>query len=308
MRIPAKRILWVIVALAVSSGVIPALGSSSYKCKQPACDINAIGHRKLFAQGVGNWYSPQTEKKLGDQYAAEFEKKVEIVKDEAVTSYVDRVAQHIAQNSDADMPVTVRIIQRNDAGAFTLPGHLYLTTGLLLRLHNEGELASVLARGIAHTAIHSLGRMLTREAMLKMTSAPALGIDILPPAPGSNDFAAMLTSLKFRRGFELEADYFGIQYVYKSGYDTNCFLSALQTVWQPDPRKPQTKAFSLFPPLEDRMKMLRQEADDILPKRPGDVVTTPEFDSFMEHLRQITPPSEKDVQPRLIRHDPASNR
>lgn len=308
MRITLSRVLRRLVAFTSALAVSPAQGSS--KCTQPACDINAIGHRKLFGQGVGNWYSLQTEKKLGDKDAAEFEKKVEIVKDEAVASYVDRVAQHIVQNSDADMPVTVRIIQENDAGAFTLPGHLYLTTGLLLRLHSEGELASVLARGIAHTATHSFGRLLSREAMLQTTSTPAFGIDIPPPAPGSKDFAAMLSSLKFRRGFELEADYFGIQYVYRSGYDTNCFLIAVQTVWKTKPGTQQAKGFSSFPPLANRMKMLRQEIDDILPKRPGDVVSTSEFDSFMERLRQIAepePPSEKDAQPGLIGHDPAAS-
>ena len=310
MRIPPKRILSLILALGFSFEVIPAAGSSTYKCKHPACDINAIGHRKLVTiPSVGEWYSLKKEKELGDKYAVEFEQKVEIVKDEAVTSYADRVAQHVAQNSDADMPITIQIMRRSDEGAYTMAGgHLYLTTALVLKLRSEGELASVLARGIAHTSLHSVMRLRSRVNLMELASLPTSGPYSFPVAIGGYDLSVPLGLLKFQRDFELEADYFGIQYLYKSGYDTGCFLSAIQTVWESDPINPLTKAFSPFPPLTEGMKLLQKEIEEILPKRPGDVVSTPEFDNFKERLRQIAPPksaTEEDARPRLIRHDPA---
>jgi len=300
MRTIRTRVLFLIVGLAAFLYVDPALGSSSYKCKNAACDINAIGHRKFFnSPSVGNWYSTEREKELGEKNAALVEQRVNVVKDAGISAYVDQLTQRVAQNSDADMPITVRIIRNNDEGAFTLfGGHLYLTTGLLLKLQSEGELASVLARGIAHTALRSVARLQTRSNLLQNTN-PVLQV------PAGNNMAPTLGLLKFQRDFELEADYIGIQYVYKSGYDTNCFLSAVQTLWRP-------KAFSPFPPLAERLKMLHQEIDDILPSRPEAVVSTPEFDEFIARMRQIAPtestaPSEKDAQPKLIRHDPASN-
>ena len=308
MKISAGTAVVLISAVIASLGVHSASGSSNYKCKNPSCDINAIGHRTFFdGPSVGNWYSIEKEKELGAKHAATVEKEVEILKDSAVADYVDRVAQRIAQNSDADIPITVRIIRRGDVGAFTLfGGHLYLTTGLLLKLHSEGELASVLARGIAHTAMHSVARLQTREVLLETAGTPMIGIDGLPRAPGANDFVPRLGELKFQRDFELEADYFGIQYVYKSGYDTECFLNAVQTVWTPGQRKASIKAFDPFPPLADRMKMLHQEIDDILPKVPGAAaVSTPEFDEFIGRLRQIVPETipVEDDQPKLVRHD-----
>jgi predicted Zn-dependent protease len=100
--------------------------------RKPACDITAIGHRKFFkTPSVGNWYSSDKEKELGDKYAAALEQRVEVVNDAGIMAYVDQVAQQVTQNSDADIPITVRIIRRTDAGAFTLlGGHLFLTTGL----------------------------------------------------------------------------------------------------------------------------------------------------------------------------------
>ena len=104
MRDTTTTVLYFIVALTPALYIIPAFGSSSYKCQNQACDINAIGHRKLFnGPSMGNWYSPEKEKELGDKYAIALEQRVDIVKEAGITAYVDRVAQRIAQNSDADM-------------------------------------------------------------------------------------------------------------------------------------------------------------------------------------------------------------
>lgn len=310
MKATTTTVIYLIFALTSALHVSLAFGSSSHKCKEPACDINAIGHRKLFnGPSVGNWYSTEKEKQLGEKYAAAVEQRVDIVKDAGINAYVGQVAQRVARNSDADMPITVRVIRQNDVGAFTLfGGHLYLTTGLLLKLQSEGELASLLARGIAHTALHSVARLQTRAALQRVASIPVVEIGGWPNANAAYDMASTFGLLKFQRDFELEADYFGIQYVYKSGYDTDCFLSAVQKGWQPDPGTSLSRAFSPFP--ADRVKMLRQEIDDILPILPRTVVSTSEFDEFIGHLRQIAPPEpapEKDARPKLVRHDLAAS-
>jgi len=285
---PAK-VLFPVLILVLSQGlcVSPAFGSSGYKCKKPACDINAIGHRKFFkTPTVGNWYSTEKEKELGAKYAAALEQRVELLEDPGIVAYVDQVAQRIARNSDADMPITVRIIRENSTRALTLfGGHLYVTTGLLLKLESEGELASVLARGIAHTALRSVARLQTRSALLQAMSVPMIGTNNPANAPGANDYSAMLGSLKFQRDFELEADYFGIQYMYKAGYDADCFIQAIQNIWQKAPSTTLAKAFSPFPPVADRLKVIRKEIHEILPNRPVQVVSTPQFDEFIAHLR-----------------------
>lgn len=256
MKATTITVIYLIFALTSALHVSSAFGSSSRKCKEPACDINAIGHRKLFnGPSVGNWYSTEKEKQLGEKYAAAVEQGVDIVKDAGINAYVGQVAQRVARNSDADMPITVRVIRQNDVGAFTLfGGHLYVTTGLLLKLQSEGELASLLARGIAHTALHSVARLQTRAALQRVASIPVVEIGGWPNANVAYDMASTFGLLKFQRDFELEADYFGIQYVYKSGYDTDCFLSAVQKGWQPDPGTSLSRAFSPFP--ADRVKML----------------------------------------------------
>jgi beta-barrel assembly-enhancing protease len=301
MRAPATTILWLILLVPV----YPAFGSSSHKCKHAACDINAIGHRKLFASNL-NWFSAEKEREMGDKLSAALLQQVEILRDDPVTTYVDRVVKQIAQNSDADIPIAVRIIRRSDVSAFILPGgHLYLTTGLILRLKSEGELASIVARGVAHTALHTVAREQTRASLLQMTSVPfvVLGQD---QAYARSGLSFGFGILKFAQEFESQADYFGIQYVYKASYDTDCFLNAIQNVWRPDPNKSGFAGLDPFLPLTERMKALRKEIDDYLPARPGAVVSTPEFDQFIGRLQQIVPQEsvpQNDARPKLIRHD-----
>jgi predicted Zn-dependent protease len=144
--------------------------------------------------------------------------------------------------------------------------------------------------------------------LFQAASIPMIDLDNQLHASDKDQIANTLGLLKFQRDFELEADYFGIQYVYKSGYDTSCFLNSVRSLW-PDPGKGQIKAFLSFPPVADRLKVLHQEIDDILPKHPGAAVSSPRFEEFMDRFRQIAPPEldpENDAMPTLIRSDPAT--
>jgi predicted Zn-dependent protease len=281
-------------------------------------DINAIGHRQLSGTGpgIGNWYSPQKEREFGEKYSAAFEKSVTILHDPAIDAYINAVAQRITQNSDATLPSTVRVVNIAEPGAFTLPGgHLYLTSGLLLKMQNEGELASVLARGVAHTALHTFSRALTRAVLLQTTMAPATTATSFMAMPcgvglDNSDLGTAPTLLiSFCRGFELDADYFGIQYLYKAGYDPGCFLNVVERLWTPAPGGTLWQAFSVFPPLPDRLRQLRKEIQEILPGRDTDLVSRSEFQDFQERLRGFAPaaPSQPHTVPTLIRQgEPAS--
>jgi predicted Zn-dependent protease len=229
--------------------------------------------------------------------------------DPAIVDYVARVAQKVAQNSDAKMPITVRVVDSNESSALTLAGgHQYITRGLLLRLESEGELASVLARGIAHTALRSATMELTRAALLQMASIPIIISGQGGTSSNPSDFAISFNLLK-TRGDELDADYFGVQYVYKSGYDPDCFARFMQEVWSSSPgtrSAPLTATFDPFPPLLERQEALRKESADLLPKRDGAIVSTPEFDGLREHLRASKPegsggPKEPNAKPVLLR-------
>jgi predicted Zn-dependent protease len=176
--------------------------------------------------------------------------------DPAATQYIERVAQNVANNSDARIPITARVIDSDSLNALTLPGgYQYLNRGLLFRLEGEGELASVLARGIAHTVLRSATREATKGQLTQLSTIPL----ILMGPPGSSSsglsLAIPLTQLKERRDEELDADYFGMQYLYKAGYDPECFTSFVQRIWGAGAATTEKvpKVMSTYPPLDERL-------------------------------------------------------
>ncbi|MFZ3266309.1 MAG: M48 family metalloprotease [Terriglobales bacterium] len=222
--------------------------------------------------------------------ASNFERSTPLLRDPVTADYIERLTHSVAQNSDTRFPITVRIIDSEEVVAFTLPaGYQYITRGLLLRTANEGELVSVLARGIAHTALRSAMREATKEAVARIANTPLIFGPSDKNTPPSSSTVRWLLKTKWED--EFDADYFGLQYLYKSGYDPECFLNFVQTVWPADPSgKPAATALSQFPPLPERLKALQDEISDVLPKRDGGVTNTPAFADFHEHLLKLKPP------------------
>ncbi len=192
-------------------------------------DINAIGHRDV-GNGL-NLYSREKEIALGKQLAQEVARSSKLIDDPMTTGYVDRLCQTLAKNSDARMPITIRVIDSDVADGFTLPGgFLYMNKGLILQAQTGAELAGALAHGIAHTALRSSTKLATRENLIQLASIPSM---IFVPSRKAGwvgydqytNFSLLLSLpiLKEVREDEFLADYFGLQYAYKSGYDAESF-------------------------------------------------------------------------------------
>jgi len=306
VRIDGRRrwsTLGLILILATGSLSNSAYPSSEKKREKEYRDINKIGHRVIgYQQGLGNWYSLDKEKEIGTQVSAAFEKSTTVLHDSITQTYLDDLAQTIARNSDSQLPITIRVIDSEDSYALTLlGGYQYLTRGLLLQLQNEGELAAAMARGVAHTALRSATGEATRSSLMKMMTIPLIftGQDGIAANRTNPGMAAPLTLLKFRRQDESAADYFGIQYLYKSGYDPECFIGFIQKAWSLSGIT-TAKAFSPFPPLPERLKALEKEISEGLPKRSGAITSTDEFAAFREHLLSLTPPKLSPKQPTLL--------
>ena len=98
-----------------------------------------------------------------------------------------------------------------------------------------------------------------------------------------------MTFLKFSRDFEAQADYLGIQYMYRAGYDPQAFISFFEKVQALEKRKPGmvAKAFSDHPQTPDRILHSQEEIAHILPPRDEYTVTTSEFDDVKARLARI---------------------
>src|SRR5256885_8880037 len=98
-----------------------------------------------------------------------------------------------------------------------------------------------------------------------------------------------LTFLHFSRGFEAEADYLGVEYMYRAGYDPSAFVSFFEKIQAMEKKKPGTlsKAFDTHPQTPDRIEKTQDEIRKILPAKQQYVVTTSEFDEVKARLATI---------------------
>src|ERR1700674_3528398 len=255
-------------------------------------DVDAIGNRKVGGRGMGNWYSLETEIRMGKQYAMQVEQGVKLVQDPVVNEYVNRIGQNLGRNSDAQVPFTNKVIDSDEVNAFALPGgFFYVNSGLILAADEEAEMAGVMAHEIAHVAARHMTRQMTRAQWANIGTIPlifiggGIGYGIYEAA----GLGIPLTFMKFQRNFEAEADSLGLQYMYKTGYDPQAFISFFEKIQAKEKKKPGTlaKAFASHPQTPDRIEKSQQEIAAILPAKAQYVVSTSEFDDVKSRLATI---------------------
>src|SRR5271165_5219182 len=255
-------------------------------------DVDAIGNRKVGGRGMGNWYSLESEIRMGKQYAMQVESSVKLVQDPVVNEYVNRIGQNLVRNSDAQVPFTIKVIDSDEVNAFALPGgFFYVNSGLILAADEEAELAGVMAHEISHVAARHGMRQMTRGNLMQMASIPLIFVGGAIGYAGyeAAGLAIPMTFLKFSRNFEAQADYLGVQYMYRAGYDPSAFVSFFEKIQAMEKKKPGTlaKAFSDHPQTPDRIGHSQEEIAHILPAKDEYTVTTSEFDDIKARLARI---------------------
>jgi hypothetical protein len=255
-------------------------------------DVDAIGNRNV---GKGpNFYSLEREIGLGKQLAQEVERSSKLIDDPVVTEYVNRVGQNLVRNSDAKVPFTIKVIDSDEVNAFALPGgFFYVNSGLILRAEEESELAGVMAHEISHVCARHGTKNATKGEAMQLAMIPLM---LLGPGGWAGygiyeaaSLAIPVTYLKFSRDAEREADYLGVEYMYKAGYDPNSYVTFFERIQADEKRRPGTipKVFSTHPPTPDRIEATQKEIARILPAKQEYIVTTSEFDSVKARLRNI---------------------
>jgi len=256
-------------------------------------DVSAIGNRNVgCGRGVGNWYSVEGQVNMGRQYAAQIDSGAHLIKDPVITEYVNRLGQNLVRNSDAKVPFTIKVIDDESINAFALPGgFFYVNTGLILAADNEAEVAGVMAHEIAHVAACHVARENTRGNLAQLATIPLIFVGGLGglAAQEAAGLAVPVGFLKFSRTFEAEADYLGVQYMYKTGYDPEAFTAFFEKIEVLEKKKPGTlsRAFESHPPTPDRIEKSQEEINTILPPQPTYKVDTSEFQDVKSRLARL---------------------
>jgi hypothetical protein len=283
-------------AAAPKTDVLPSPGEAldPHIKKGSEDDVDAVGTRNIGGRGLGNWYSVNGEIGMGKQYSQEIEKSAHLVTDPVIVEYVNRIGQNIVKNSDCKVPFTIKVIDSDEINAMALPGgFFYVNSGLIMAADEEAELAGVMAHETAHVCAHHAAREMTRMNYAQIGSIPLIiftqgswtGYGIYEAA----QLAVPISFLEFSREFEAEADWLGLQYMYKAGYDPQAFIQFFEKIDALEKHKPGAiaKVFADHPQTPDRIMHSEQEIATIMPARPDYVVTTSEFDDIKDRLARI---------------------
>ena len=273
-------------------------------------DVDEIGNRNV-NKGNLNMISIEKEIALGKSLAQEVEKSVKLLNDPEINEYVNRVGQNLVRNSDSKVPFTIKVVDSDEINAFALPGgFFYVNSGLVTAADEESELAGVMAHEIAHVAARHGTEQYTKATIAQYATIPlifmggGLGYGLYQAA----GFLIPLKFLQFSRGAETEADYLGLQYMYKTGYDPTAFVSFFEKVQAQEKKKPGklAVAFSTHPPTQDRIEKTQANIASVLPNRDQYIINTSEFDSIKGKLiamenRKKPVDGEKSNKPTLKR-------
>lgn len=257
-------------------------------------DINAIGMRNVGCnRGLGNWYTLDAQVRMGREFARQVEQTSHLIKDPVINEYVNRVGQNLTRNSDARVPFTIKIIDVEEPNAFALPGgYMFVNAGTLLLADDESELAGVMAHEIGHVSACHAAREATRGTLASIGMIPVLimtgGLAGIGVSEAAN-LGVPAVFGKFSRNFEAQADYLGIQYAYKTGYDPNGMINFFEKLEALEKKRPgfTTKLYGDHPQTPDRIAKSQHEIGTILPPRDQYIIDTSDFQQVKKRLALI---------------------
>jgi predicted Zn-dependent protease len=258
-------------------------------------DVNAIGSRNVGCnRGLGNWYSLDSQVKMGQEFARQVEASGHLITDPVVNEYVNRLGQNLARNSDTRLPFTIKILDIEEPNAFALPGgFMFVHAGTIILADDESELAGVMAHEIGHVAACHTAREQTRGTLASIAMIPLIMVGGPLISLGTQEVAGLAvpaTFMKFSRSFEAQADYLGIQYAYKAGYDPVGMINFFEKLEaEMDKRKwgAMMKIYGDHPQTPDRISKSQHEIATILPPRDQYIVDTSEFEQVKKRLALI---------------------
>jgi predicted Zn-dependent protease len=165
-----------------------------------------------------------------------------VLEDPLIDAWLDGIGHRLAAVSDKpDQPFTFFMMRDRQINAFaTLGGYVGVNSGLILTAQTEDEVAGVLAHEISHVTQNHVLRGVERAQkdqipiMLAMLGAIIAAESSHSPNPYSNQSGdavqaavmgaaglAAQRQINYTRDNEAEADRFGIQTLYRAGYDAN---------------------------------------------------------------------------------------
>jgi predicted Zn-dependent protease len=207
-----------------------------------------------------------TEQTIGEALALESMQRFgRPVDNESVQQYVNLVGAVVAQSSlRSTIPYHFTVLDSPVQNAFAAPGGMiFISKALLTTLHDEAELAAVLAHEIGHVAGKHALKSTQRAQFMQ-------GVGTLAAATSGSkgkEYQALIGDLQsklFDQGLdktmEFEADLAAMETTYRAGYNPLALIRVLERLKKLEASSVKKGSwFSTHPPLNERIARLKKE-------------------------------------------------
>lgn len=238
----------------------------------------------------------EQEVQLGRQYAAEINRELPIIQNQAIHYYINQLGNSIARQVDPrQLQYSFYVVHMDAINAFAVPGgHVYVTTGLINRTDNMAELAGVLGHEIGHVVErHSVENMAkAQQAQLGL----AVGSILLGRAPSQIEQTAVNVGgsavfAKYSRDAEREADRDAVAFLVQTGIDPRGLLTFFQELLREEQNRPgQLAWFATHPGTTERITNVQQDLARLPAERlRGLASNTQAYQEFKSRVRQLPP-------------------
>ncbi len=179
-----------------------------------------------------------------------------------VREAVARVGRSLAGHTEPDytsLPWEFTVLDSDVVNAFALPGgKVFISRGLLQRLHDEAEMAGVLGHEIGHVTSQHIDERISQAVLLEFGVALTGSLTKSQLASYGASIVSGGYQLKFSRDQESEADRQGLKYMAAAGYSPQAMLGLLEVLMEASQSSRPPEFLSTHPYPETRIRSIRK--------------------------------------------------
>jgi predicted Zn-dependent protease len=223
--------------LAFALALVPAFAAAQFNL-----NLNKILDTGKNIVDATRDVNEKQEAEIGAEYAAVLLGASPLLANPEVERYVNRVGRWLSLNSERpDLNWQFGVLDTGTVNAFSTPGgYVLISRGLLERLHNEAELAGVLAHEVAHVVKkHHLTAMKKGKGMEAGANILSMYLDQQKSAAAKEKLVGGMKEIMLRgldKDEEFEADRMGVVIAARAGYDPYGLPSVIQMLQASNPK------------------------------------------------------------------------
>jgi beta-barrel assembly-enhancing protease len=208
----------------------------------------------------------QQEREMGEKIVQQAKSRWPLVQAPSINNYVNRVGKRILQSIEPQpFDYEFFVLNTPEVNAFAVPGgKVFIDSGIMLLMENEDELSAIICHEISHVVARHIAKRSEKGQIFQLATLGAIlaGILLGGQAAGAIATTSMAASetafLKYSREDEEEADYLGLRFMERAGYDRRAMTTMFKKMRRIEgPAGSTPPAYLLtHPALEERMANL----------------------------------------------------